>query len=97
MINSIPELGANGITFHAGYNPYFALDYNTTIVEDLGLVFRDSSNGGLRTTDYVFRVGNTSYGDALLPPTTRTAAKDPTNAIYDPANLYQSETVCITL
>lgn len=97
LINSIPELGANGITFHAGYNPYFALDYNTTIVEDLGLVFRDSSNGNLRTTDYVLRVGNSSYGDALLPPTMRAAAENPANAIYAPTNLYQSETVCITL
>lgn len=97
LINSIPELAANGITFHAGYNPYFALDYNTTVIEDIGLVFRDSSNGGLRTTDYVLRVGNSGYGDALLPPTTRAAAEDPTNTIYNPANLYQSETVCISL
>lgn len=97
LINSIPELSANGITFHAGYNPYFALDYNTTVIEDIGLVFRDSSNGGARTTDYVLRVGNSGYGDALLPPTTRAAAEDPANAIYEPANLYQSETVCIGL
>jgi hypothetical protein len=97
LINSIPELAANGIAFHAGYNPYFALDYNTTVIEDLGLVFRDSSNGGLRSTDYVLRVGSSGYGDSFLPPTTRAAAEDPANAIYALANLSQSETACIGL
>lgn len=98
LINSIPELGANGVVYHAGRNPYFAVDYNTTVIEDLGLVFRDSSNGGLRSTDYVLRMGAAGWGDAILPAmTTRANAEDPTNAIYDPANLYQSETVCINL
>lgn len=97
LINSIPELGANGITFHAGYDPYFALDYNTTVIEDLGFVFRDSSNGDLRTTDYVLRVGATGYGDAFSPPVTQGEAEDPSDVIYDPVNLYQSETVCISL
>lgn len=97
LINSISELAANGITFHAGYNPYFALDYNTTVVEDVGLVFRDSSNGGLRTSDYVLRVGSSGFGDTFTAPVTRAEAEDSASAIYDLANLSQSETPCISL
>lgn len=101
LINSIPEFATYGITFHAGRNPYWAVDYNTMVVEDLGLVFRDSSNGGARSTDYVLRVGgpegSPGAGDAFLPPTTQAEAEDPSNSIYDLNNLYQSETVCITL
>ena len=97
LVNSIPEFAANGITFHAGRSPFWALDYNTTVVEDLGLVFRDSSNGGARSTDYLLRVGVAGYGDGFFPPMTQAEAEDPTHSNYDLANLYQSETVCINL
>lgn len=97
LINSIPEFATYGITFHAGRSPYWAIDWNTTVVEDLGFVFRDSSNGGARSTDYLLRVGAAGTGDAFLPPTTQAEAEDPTNAIYDFGNLYTSETTCISL
>lgn len=95
LINRIPELAASGVTFHAGYNPYFAIDYNTTVVEDLGLVFRDSSNGGHRTTTYVIRVGSTFVGDSFTGPIAAGHAEDPTSDCYLPANL--TESVCISL
>lgn len=97
LINSIPEFATYGITFHAGRSPYWAIDYNTTVVEDLGLVFRDWSNNGTRSTDYVLRVGAAGYGDAFIPPVTQAEAEDPTHANYDLANLSQSETLCVAL
>jgi hypothetical protein len=99
LINSLPEFAAYGITFHAGRNPYWAIDYNTTVIADLGLVFTDSSNNGLRSTAYVLRTGAAGYGDAFISTATTPAqAQDPATLIYSFADtLYVSETPCIAL
>jgi len=97
LVNSIPEFAAYGIVFHAGYLPYWALDYDSAVIEDLGFVLRDSSNGGLRSSDYVIRVGAFGYGDEFTDPVTQAEAEDSASLIYAFSELRTSLMTCVSL